>query len=154
MMERCSQREGCVCRGKQGPKPAHCDCCTHTAFSVRLHVLPAAQHTPNRKSLHSRSKGNGSSTRHFLHGNPHKPSRDPRAVPPRVLELPLSPIIRKVCWSTAPANFVWNVILMFLCDCWWWWWCVMMLVRLDYEEDVLMCNRVHGDFDWMSCNVY
>lgn len=62
---------------------------TQTAFSVRLRVLPAAQHTPNRKSLHSRSKGNGSSTRHFLHGNPHKPSRDPGAVPPRVLELPL-----------------------------------------------------------------
>lgn len=48
---------------------------TQTAFSVRLHVLPAAQHTPDRKSLHSRSKGNGSSTRHFLHGNDKKPTQ-------------------------------------------------------------------------------
>lgn len=61
----------------------------HTQHSLFAFMFYPPHNTPNRKSLHSRSKGNGSSTRHFLHGNPHNPSHDPRAVPPRVLELPL-----------------------------------------------------------------
>lgn len=42
----------------------------HTQHSLFAFMFYPPHNTPNRKSLHSRSKGNGSSTRHFLHTNP------------------------------------------------------------------------------------